>query len=500
MKVGSIVQTPMQRITTSSPFELVSMDLVSLPSSSGYMGCLVVMDHHTKWLSAVAIRYKTSATVAAAFEYRVLPFLPHWPVKVLTDNGPEFSGVKFNDVLDSYGIQHQYTTPNKPSSNGLVERANRTLIELLRIQSTSPATWYQALPRSVMVHNTTYHSAIKMFPSEYIYSKPHLFRGAVIMPSDIPERWREGHPSFGSFKHGQLVLRKSVFRGCETVDKFAERFEGPYSVIKVNLNGVTYMLKHNTTENIVKAHHSQLRRYCVPPAYIVRHPYWITLQQSDDKKHAVDEPDGWIFDRTGEANTSISLDSVEFSSGSCNSCTSTYGSDSDSLPDSHGVPVGTRSELEISDHVVTSPAVADLLGLEGDDVIPPWDLRRLKPNQGHEGCSIIPLATQLDELVHPMEMVPPVVQSESFSFEATDQLPSGLVLEGSAEFWDVSDIYSDQSAVNDASDLYSEKENPLDIELQLLTENIDLLQTILESERLSFSGFGSTDGMDYRRS
>ena len=315
------------------------------------------------------------------------------------------------------------------------------------------------------------------------------------MPSDIPERWREGHPSFGSFKHGQLVLRKSVFRGRETVDKFAERFEGPYSVIKVNLNGVTYMLKHNTTENIVKAHHSQLRRYCVPPAYIVRHPYWITLQQSDDKKHAVDEPDGWIFDRTGEANTSISLDSVEFSSGSCNSCTSTYGSDSDSLPDSHGVPVGTRSELEISDHVVTSPAVADLLGLEGDDVIPPWDLRRLKPNQGHEGCSIIPLATQLDELVHPMEMVPPVVQSESFSFEATDQLPSGLVLEGSAEFWDVSDIYSDQSAVNDASDLYSEKENPLDIELQLLTENIDLLQTILESERLSFSGFGSTDGI-----
>ena len=277
-KTAPIVAPPVQKITTSAPFELVAMDLVSLPSSSGYIGCLVVMDHNTKWLSAVGIRSKTSAAIASAFEYRILPHLPHCPSKVLTDNGPEFAGERFNSCLASYGIKHQYTTPNKPASNGLVERANRTLIELLRVQATSSRTWYEVLPRAIMIHNSTYHSALKQSPSEYIYSKQHSFTGNVLLPNEVAECWREGHPSFGSFSFDQLVLRKSVFRGRESTNKFSERFEGPYSVIKVNKNGVTYVLKHKTTAHEVRAHHSQLRPYHLPPAYIRNHPYFQELK------------------------------------------------------------------------------------------------------------------------------------------------------------------------------------------------------------------------------
>ena len=96
-------------------------------TSEGNIGLLVVIDHYTKWTSAVPIRNKTSATVAKVLEQRVLPNLVFKPRRILSDNGPEFIGEEFRALLASYGIDHQFTTPNQPSSNGLVERANRTL-------------------------------------------------------------------------------------------------------------------------------------------------------------------------------------------------------------------------------------------------------------------------------------------------------------------------------------------------------------------------------------
>ena len=143
-------------------------------------------------------------------------------MKVLTDNGPEFSGDSFNAVLDQYGIQHQYTTPNKPSSNGLVERANRILIELLRVQVSRGRSWYEVLPLAIMTHNTTRHSALDQSPAEFIFTNKHMFRDSVIMPNDILKLWRDGHPSFGFFKFDQLIPRKAIFRGRQTADKFVE--------------------------------------------------------------------------------------------------------------------------------------------------------------------------------------------------------------------------------------------------------------------------------------
>ena len=118
--------------------------------------------HGSPWLSAVAIKSKTSASIASVFENRVLPFLPHWQVRVQTGNGPELAGDTFNYVLGQYGITRLYTTHNKPSINGLEERANRTLLQLIRLQLDDANSWYTVLPRAIMVHNTTYHSALHL--------------------------------------------------------------------------------------------------------------------------------------------------------------------------------------------------------------------------------------------------------------------------------------------------------------------------------------------------
>ena len=49
-----------------------------------------------------------------------------------TDNGGEFIKKEFDAYLSKHGIQHQKTVPYTPQQNGVVERKNRTLVEMAR--------------------------------------------------------------------------------------------------------------------------------------------------------------------------------------------------------------------------------------------------------------------------------------------------------------------------------------------------------------------------------
>jgi transposase InsO family protein len=51
--------------------------------------------------------------------------------QVLTDNGTEFTGRKFQDVLQSYDIKHLRIPAGKPICNGYCERFQRTILEEL---------------------------------------------------------------------------------------------------------------------------------------------------------------------------------------------------------------------------------------------------------------------------------------------------------------------------------------------------------------------------------
>ena len=68
------------------------------------------------------------------------------------------------------------------------------------------------------------------------------------------------------------VLRKVDRTSHETQEKFCEKFRGPFSIIVVNANGITYQLRHCGSGVEVGVHHSQLRQYIDPPAYLLNHP------------------------------------------------------------------------------------------------------------------------------------------------------------------------------------------------------------------------------------
>nr|CAN63433.1 hypothetical protein VITISV_033829 [Vitis vinifera] len=70
----------------------------------------------------VFLRYK--AMVENQSEYRI---------KVIrSNNGTEYTSEKFNKFCEDAGIDHQLTAPYTPQQNGVVERKNRTIMEMTR--------------------------------------------------------------------------------------------------------------------------------------------------------------------------------------------------------------------------------------------------------------------------------------------------------------------------------------------------------------------------------
>ena len=262
---------PVRKIAARECFDLVVVDLLALPkTSTNFIGCFVAIDHYTKWLFVTPIRNKTGPTVASACE-RMLTTLPKCPSRILSDNGSEFKCAEFNTVLDRYNIEHTFSTPNHPSSCGEVERVNRTVIALLKAETPTFQAWDTVLPHAVLVYNNTRHSELKVSPSEYILANSHTGNSASLVPRVIKDNWSEGNPKYLPYKLGQRVLRKLPVTGRLTSNKLQPLYDGPYKVIQVQPNGVSYVIEGITQARsgvVIRAHHTQLKSFIDAPNYL----------------------------------------------------------------------------------------------------------------------------------------------------------------------------------------------------------------------------------------
>ena len=273
MKDFAVVHIPpCLKIQTSYPFEMMAVDLIALPrSGNGFICCLMTVDHYSKWVTAVPLRDNRSESVVEALKHTVFPGLPRVPTYLLSDNGKEFTSGLFTSFVGSLGIKQRLTTPYQPTSNGAVERVNRTIKNLIRGLLDSQS-WFEHLPKAVMVYNATVHAELGTSPSNFLLGKAHNCVSNPMVTA-AAEPWRTAHPKFLQFKVNQLVLMKVQTVGNLTTNKVQPNFSGPYEVTHVNSNGVTYQVEDVKSGKMVRAHHTKLRPYRQPPEYISSHPY-----------------------------------------------------------------------------------------------------------------------------------------------------------------------------------------------------------------------------------
>ncbi len=128
---------PERHITVSEPGELVGFDCFHVGRLSGTKGRVwqyTAIDMATSytWAELHTTPLNPSARNTSALARRVAADLASWgwPMRrALSDNGSEFRSSDFRGTIRELGATQTFIRPGRPTSNGSVERVQRTILE-----------------------------------------------------------------------------------------------------------------------------------------------------------------------------------------------------------------------------------------------------------------------------------------------------------------------------------------------------------------------------------
>lgn len=146
-------------------------DLLFLPDlakfNDGYNCCLACVDVVSRFAWVEPMKNKTGPETTAAFQKILNKTSPRKPEKFQTDDGKEFFNATFQKLMSEHNINHFSTRSDKKAA--IAERFIKTIKEkIYKYLDVNPSNnrFIEALPELVKSYNDSYHSAIKMKPSE----------------------------------------------------------------------------------------------------------------------------------------------------------------------------------------------------------------------------------------------------------------------------------------------------------------------------------------------
>ncbi len=143
---------------------------------------------------------------------------PYWDVARKVWNGGEWDS--WADEFRSYcyhsNINHIYTAVDSPSSNGLNERLNQTLVNKIRCTKNDPslpsrARWATLTKRAVDQYNSTPHSVTSFPPSYLLTGVPSsVLPPELVNPSDYEkDRLTALENTIHSHNYNKIVYDKN---------------------------------------------------------------------------------------------------------------------------------------------------------------------------------------------------------------------------------------------------------------------------------------------------
>jgi transposase InsO family protein len=157
---------------TDRPLELLHMDLfgpIAYISIGGSKYCLVIVDDYSRftWVFFLQEKSQTQETLKRFLRQAQ---------KIRSDNGTEFKNSQIEGFLEEEGIKHEFSSPYTPQQNGVVERKNRTLLDMERTMldeyKTPERFWAEAINTACYSINWLYlHRILKKTSYELLTGK-----------------------------------------------------------------------------------------------------------------------------------------------------------------------------------------------------------------------------------------------------------------------------------------------------------------------------------------
>jgi transposase InsO family protein len=215
--------------------------------------CLTVIDLATCWVEIVWINEKDARMVAKAFDQVWLSRYP-CPFQCIHDQGSEFIGFEFQELLDSYGIISLPTTVQNPTANVVLEQTHQTIRNMLRtsdLQTIDFTLRDEAFDDLIAVVcfalRASYHTSMKatptqlafgcdmFFPTTYVANWHQQRVKAIARMTKEVEKENRTH-----ITHDYAVVdRVLICHDCagEVLGKLARPTYGPYRIVQVFPNG-----------------------------------------------------------------------------------------------------------------------------------------------------------------------------------------------------------------------------------------------------------------------
>ena len=174
-------RAPLHQCPVGMPLDRVAIDICGeFPETiRGNRVILVLCDYFTKWVHTWALPDQTAQTCADAI---VTGFVSIFgaPQQLHSDRGPNFESELFAEMCKLLGIKKTRTVSYYPQSDGLVERWNRTLQQMLKTMvAETRDDWDDHLPYLTMAYNSS--------AQESTGCTPHLlmFGREMSLPLDV---------------------------------------------------------------------------------------------------------------------------------------------------------------------------------------------------------------------------------------------------------------------------------------------------------------------------
>ena len=289
-------RAPMRVYVTGHPGERLSMDIVGPieMTERGNQFLLCITDHFSKFAKAIPLPRHTAAIVAEELTTKWFNEYGE-PMQIHTDQGAEFESQLMKELMNLLGIEKCRTVAFKPSSDGLIERYNKTIVDCISMVRQETNHWDLVVGKCVSAYNSTIHATTGFTPNKLWLGREVYHNADLMMPQKPEEdkvtteqyvqRWendmrlayRVARETIGrnvkiqkkyydrschlvKYKEGDAVMLKDYSPKVRGTRKLADKWVGPWYVLDV-LSDINFRIIKDENSKPKVVHHDRMKKY-----------------------------------------------------------------------------------------------------------------------------------------------------------------------------------------------------------------------------------------------